>query len=194
MELSSKSKRRKWHEEGCLVSEFCLTVCLKVPLNAICLQPVPAPSQCGQNFSAPAENRNSQSTTAETAPLSNLTAELHHRELGDQNNCNIQTLLHHHISLELTFAPLFMKMVMKPHLLKVSVLFYLTLNKGESSHAKDKPKQKKPRTLHSQSLDTVCYFSLALPEPLQAFLTDTVKIPRRKKLVGLTEGVLHSPE
>lgn len=87
MGLSSKSKRRKWHEEECLVSEFsefCLTVCLEVPLNAICLQPVPAPLQCGQNFSTPAENRNSQNAAAETAPLTNLTAELHHHELGDQ--------------------------------------------------------------------------------------------------------------
>lgn len=90
-----------------------------------------------------------------------------------------------------------MKLVTKPHLLKVSVMFYLALNKGESSNPKkNPPKQKNPRTLHSQSLDTVCiyYFSLALPEPLQVFLIDAVKIPRCKKLVGLTEGVLHSPK
>lgn len=31
-----------------------------------------------------------------------------------------------------------MKLVTKPHLLKVSVLFYLTLNKGESSNPKEK--------------------------------------------------------
>lgn len=89
-----------------------------------------------------------------------------------------------------------MKLVTKPHLLKVSVLFYLALNKGKSRNPKKTPKQKNPRTLHSQSLDTVCiyYFSLALLEPLQVFLIDAIKIPRCKKLVGLTEGVLHSPK
>lgn len=46
----------------------------------------------------------------------------------------------------LTFAPLFMKMAMKPHLLKVSVLFYLTLNKGENSNPKEKTQTKKPKT------------------------------------------------
>lgn len=159
MGLSSKSKRRKWQEEGC--SDFCLTVCLKVPLNTICLQTVPL--QWGQNFSAPAENWNSQNATAEAVPLSSLTAELCHCEPGNQNNCNIQTLLHHHTNLDLTciftFAPLFMKLVTKPHLLKVSVLFYLTLNKRGSSNPKEKtPNKKNPRTLHSQSLDTVCIY------------------------------------
>lgn len=79
-------------------------MCLKVPLSATCLQPVPAPLQCGQNFSAPAGNWNSQNAAAEAVPLSSLTAERHHRELGDQNSCNIQTLLPHHNNLDLAGA------------------------------------------------------------------------------------------
>lgn len=71
-------------------------LCLKVPVDPICLQPVPALSQCGQNLSAPAENWNPQNAAAQTVSLSSLAAKLHHHELGNQNNCNIQTLLHHH--------------------------------------------------------------------------------------------------
>lgn len=88
-----------------------------------------------------------------------------------------------------------MKLVTKPHLLKVSVLFYLALNKGESSNPKKTTQTKKPKNpAFTKPGHCIYYFSLALPEPLQVFLIDAVKIPRCKKLVGLTEGVLTSPK
>lgn len=86
-----------------------------------------------------------------------------------------------------------MKLVTKPHLLKVSVLFYLALNKGESSNPKKNTQTKKPKN-PAFTKPGHCMHILALPEPLQVFLIDAVKIPRCKKLVGLTEGVLHSPK
>lgn len=51
--LSSISKRRKRYREG-----FSLNLCLKVPLDPLCLQSVPFPAslQCRQNPSALAEN------------------------------------------------------------------------------------------------------------------------------------------
>ncbi|KAF2980599.1 hypothetical protein EK904_006413 [Melospiza melodia maxima] len=97
------------------------------------------------------QKTNSQNATAETAPLSSPTAELHRRELGDQNDCNIQTLLHHHTSLDLTEILSFV--LLKPHSKEKEINALLENSKGWGKKQKKmKKKKKRKKTRWSQTL------------------------------------------
>jgi len=85
--LSSKSKRRKRHGEGCLRLEFSLN---------LCLHPIPSvSSQFLLRYNGAKTLLLQQKTeipAAQAVHLSSLATKLHRCKLGSKNNGNIQTI------------------------------------------------------------------------------------------------------